>query len=264
MLPKTADAVPRLRGFALAAALILPAAPLRAVSTSCGKDINLYCQDAPADSQIACLLDNWGRISPPCREALIDPRDACRELIFTICRDAGPLASIANCLSDHLEEASPACKQEYESAAEKNPCLAPKQQFCKDAKGGEATVRCLSGHSEELPFECLTKLTWSPYWVRQCKREKDELCPETKSKTQTTSCLAKKLDQLSPWCRKAVKRRQLADECASEIASICKDPSRGEARACLLAHQDKLSKRCLTTLRDWKAAPAAVPGLQKP
>lgn len=72
---------------------------------------------------------------------------------------------IAQCLKEHANELSPACKSQAAEAKEKihdfaNACKADMQKLCAGTKPSEGRlVQCLKQHEAELSADCKTKMT---------------------------------------------------------------------------------------------------------
>jgi hypothetical protein len=96
--------------------------------------------------------------APASAEAASRP---CAEDAARLCKDVPKGGGkIANCLREHKDELSPACRDRVAAAkqkarAAKEACHNDAQKFCKDTEPGKGRIaQCLKQHEAELSQDC--------------------------------------------------------------------------------------------------------------
>ena len=89
----------------------------------------------------------------------------CADDVANFCKGVQPgQGRLAQCLKQHSNELSPACKENIQIKKEKfqdfvQACKADEEKLCSDIKPGRGRiVRCLKKHESELSPECKEKM----------------------------------------------------------------------------------------------------------
>lgn len=89
----------------------------------------------------------------------------CAEDVANFCKGVQPgQGRLAQCLKEHSNELSPACKENIQIKKEKfqdfvQACKADEEKLCNDVKPGAGRIiRCLKQHESELSPECKKKM----------------------------------------------------------------------------------------------------------
>jgi hypothetical protein len=91
----------------------------------------------------------------------VQKQGACKADYEKFCKDVKPgQGRIAQCMKQHEDEISLACKEQLEAEREKardfvKACKPDAEKFCKDVKPGKGLIiRCLKQHQAELSADC--------------------------------------------------------------------------------------------------------------
>jgi len=89
----------------------------------------------------------------------------CAEDVAKLCKGVQPgQGRLAQCLKEHSNELSPACKENIKIVKEKiqdfvQACKTDKERLCKDIKPGAGRIiQCLKQHEGELSPACKEKM----------------------------------------------------------------------------------------------------------
>lgn len=89
----------------------------------------------------------------------------CADDVASFCKGVQPgQGRLAQCLKQHSNELSPACKENIQIKKEKfqdfvQACKADEEKLCSDIKPGQGRItRCLKQHEGELSPECKEKM----------------------------------------------------------------------------------------------------------
>ncbi len=121
---------------------------------------------------------------------------------------------IAQCLKQHKDEVSAACKQKIATFREEaQACQADVQRLCPNAKPGKERQECMRQHKDEVSNEC----------------------------KQFVAGLIERHEET----------RQAMRACRGDAQKFCKGVQPGEGRivACLKQHQSDLSQGCANALK---------------
>jgi hypothetical protein len=95
-----------------------------------------------------------------------DESRPCAADVARFCKDVQPGGGrIVQCLKQHENELSPACKQQMVETKQKlrgvhQACQDDVQKLCKDVQpGGGRLIKCLKEHENEVSAECKAKIS---------------------------------------------------------------------------------------------------------
>jgi Cysteine rich repeat len=161
----------------LVAAAVVFALPAAAADHPCKADVEKFCAGVqPGQGRVLqCLEQHEADLSAACkqkrdsfREEMEEIRAACEGDVRKFCSEVRPGGGrVAQCLRQHSNELSDACKNEGEKlrarAQAHRALLQDVQQACRDdankfcsavRPGGGRIARCLKSHQSELSKSC--------------------------------------------------------------------------------------------------------------
>ncbi len=144
----------------------------QAAQHPCMDDAKKLCPGVePGEGRIAaCLKEHKDQLSPGCKGNIARFREganACEADVQKLCPGTKPGMERHQCMQQHKDEVSAACRDFFEHAIEERgerreamrACRADAQKFCKDVNaGGGRIVQCLRQHQSELSEGCAKQL----------------------------------------------------------------------------------------------------------
>jgi hypothetical protein len=121
---------------------------------------------------------------------------------------------IAQCLKQHKDQVSAACKQKMaEFREEAQACQADVQRLCPNAKAGKERQECMRQHKDEVSPECRHLVTGmmerrgeAHEAMRACGPDAQKLCKGVQpGEGRIVACLKQHQSELSEGCASALK-----------------------------------------------------------
>lgn len=247
-------------------AILLPSAvpqTAAAATSACRSEIQSYCRNMSPKQVAGCLLERWGKLSPDCRESLVDsPKNPCLEDTKSYCQEVDPETSLRDCLQSKDRRLSATCRKAVFENLTKRPCYSAAKRFCSHVGWGSSRkiYECLLPHLEDLSPTCFLGMRSSPQWPSPCEKDIPRFCPENpmdspEKRAEVPDCLMPRIKELAPPCRETV----LWLPCAPSAQALCADQPPRQSRACLLQNKAKLPPLCQKALALQQARPSTKP-----
>jgi hypothetical protein len=172
------------------------------IPKTCIKDEVLFCKNVPAQQYENCLWQNYGKLSPYCKQTFKPFYDKwpCNVDAAQFCKGIPDQKYREGCLFEHYYRLAPECRRLYSTAVKKNPCLVDTGKFCRELTD-EGAKDCIWEHYAELTPECKKGYTVR-YKEWPCSVDKAKYCKKTgNDKKAIDICFSNHMDQLSLDCK---------------------------------------------------------------
>lgn len=247
-------------------ATVLVALSFGAQANECAKDAQKFCSSVdPGKGQLArCLKDYQSQLSPGCSKELKDYKaktdklNPCHEDLAEFCADI-PVdpRKIAYCLLKNESKLSTRCSADFKQKKSKltvqDVCAQDIVNNCYSTiSDSEAAItRCLIKSSGKLSGFCQKNVDKKIAQMKKnnpCFEETEKYCPTQTAFVDIHNCMEKKLNVLTPNCRKEVQKeidKEKASPCYMDLRKHCKPGiSTSDQHRCLTLNEKELSNSC--------------------
>ena len=235
-------------------------------ANECAQDAKKFCAGTdPGKGQLAkCLDDYQGQLSSACAKELKDfktktgKKNPCFEDLANYCADVPTdNRKLEYCLLKNESRLSQTCSTDFKkkksSITVKDVCAQDIVNTCYNTitEPEAATSRCLIKNRTKLSGFCqknVDKRIAEMKKANPCFDETDKYCPTQAVFIDIHECMEKKLNVLTPNCKKVVQdeiNKELANPCYMDLRKHCK---RGltatDQHQCLTLNEKELSNSC--------------------
>lgn len=235
-------------------------------ANECAKDATKFCSGIePGKGQLAkCLSDYQSQLSPACAKELktfkvtTGQKNPCHEDLAEFCADI-PVdeRKIAYCLLRNENRLSATCSADFKkkkgNLLVKDTCAQDIVNNCYTtlSEPEAATTRCLIRNKTKLSGFCQRNVDKKIVEFKKsnpCFDETEKYCPTQVQFVDIHECMEKKLNVLTPACKKVVQdeiNKDKANPCYMDLRRHCKKGiSSSEQHRCLTINEKELSNSC--------------------
>lgn len=235
-------------------------------ANECAKDAQKFCSGIePGKGQLAkCLADYQSQLSSSCSKELkdykakTDKMNPCHEDLAEFCEDV-PVdpRKVAYCLLRNENKLSAKCSADFKQKKSKltvqDVCAQDIVNNCYStiSEPEAATTRCLIKSKGKLSGFCqknVDKKIAEMKKANPCFDETEKHCPTQTAFVDIHACMVKKLNSLTPNCKKEVQKEIDKDKnnpCYMDLRKHCKKGiSASDQHRCLTINEKELSNSC--------------------
>ncbi len=239
---------------------------MRSEANVCDQDAKKFCAGTdPGKGQLAkCLDDYQGQLSPACEKELKEfktktgQKNPCFEELANFCAEIPTdNRKLEYCLMKNESRLGTKCLADFKT---KKPNIIVKDVCAQDivntcystiSEPEAATSRCLVRNKNKLSGFCkkiVDKKIGEMKKANPCFDETEKYCPTQIQFVDIHECMEKKLNVLTPNCKKVVQEeinKEQANPCYMDLRKHCK---RGltatDQHRCLTVNEKELSNSC--------------------
>lgn len=235
-------------------------------ANECARDAKKFCSGTePGKGQLAkCLTDYQSQLSPNCAKELKDykaktgAKNPCFEDLAEFCEEI-PVdpRKLSYCLLKNESKLSSKCSADFKQKKSKltvqDVCAQDIVNNCYTtiSESEAATTRCLIKSRGKLSGFCqknVDKKIAEMKKANPCFDETEKYCPTQTAFVDIHDCMEKKLNVLTPNCKKEVQKeidRDKANPCYMDLRKHCKTGlSATDQHRCLTINEKELSNSC--------------------
>lgn len=239
---------------------------MRSEANVCAQDAKKFCAGTePGKGQLAkCLDDYQAQLSPGCAKELKDfktktgKKNPCFEDLADFCADI-PTDSrkLEYCLLKNESRLSQTCSTDFKK---KKSAITVKDVCAQDivntcyatiTEPESATSKCLIKNRTKLSGFCLRNVDKKIAEMKKanpCFDEVDKHCPTQTEFVDIHDCMEKKINVLTPNCKKVVQEeinKEKANPCYMDLRKHCKRGLNAmDQHHCLALNEKELSNSC--------------------
>ncbi len=239
---------------------------LRSEANVCTQDVKKHCTGiAPGKGQLAkCLSENETALTPECANELkqfkikAGRNNPCFEDLAEFCAEV-PIdgKGLEYCLLRNESKLNSRCHDDFKKKKSQlliqDPCAQDISSLCYKSifETEGSTIHCLIKNTSKLSNTCnktIVKKTFTLKHSNPCFEETEKFCPTESRFVDIHLCMSKKINVLSPKCKKEVQKeiqKEKTSPCYMDVRRHCKNNlSTTQQHECLEVHKNEISNAC--------------------